>query len=121
MTNAEVGIQSREDAVRQAFEQAQAQHASELAKVVADARSEFENQRAQLMQVQNQATEQLRTVVEAVQLELAQFQSRIDTQSGGSGGRGNPKFGKSFLPLQELKPPKLQKEEQRREWSEHFA
>ena len=103
----ETTIRDREEAIRIAFDGTAAQRASELATVVSDAISEFEKQR-QLLQ----------EVTAAVQVELHKLQQQVDQSSTKEGGsRG----GKSFLPVKELKPPKLCKEEQWRDWSEHFA
>ena len=100
-------FRDREEAIRAAFDSTAAQRAAELASVVSDARSEFEKQR-QLLQ----------EITSAVQVEFHKLQQQVDqgqTKEGGNRG------GNSFLPVKELKPPKLCKEEQWRDWSEHFA
>ena len=103
----ETTIRDREEAIRTAFDTTAAQRAAELASVVSDARSEFDKQRQLLQDITN-----------AVQVEFHKLQQQVDQSSTREGGsRG----GKSFLPVKELKPPKLCKEEQWRDWSEHFA
>ena len=97
----------REEAIRIAFDTTVAQRAAELAAVVADARSEFDKQRRQLQDISN-----------AVQLEFNKLQQQIEQGNPRDGGNKN---GKGFLPIKELKPPKLGKEEQWRDWSEHFS
>ena len=89
------------------FAQLSAQRAAEMAALVADARTEFDNQR-----------QQLQSITGAVQVEFTKLQQQID--QGGTKESGT-KLGKGFLPIKELKPHKLSKEEQWRSWSEHFS
>ena len=103
----EATIRDREEAIRNRFEQMAAQRAAEMAAVVAEAKSELDNQRLQLQTISN-----------AVQVEFTKLQQQID-QTGSSKDAG--KSERSFLPLKELKPSKLGKEEQWRDWSENFA
>ena len=107
ITTIESTIRDREEAIRSMFDQMAAQRAAEMAALVADARTEFDNQR-----------QQLQTISSAVQSEFMKLQQQID--QGGQRDAGG-KSGKGFLPLKELKPPKLGKEEQWRDWSEHFS
>ena len=72
--------------------------------MIANAKSEFDTQRSNL--------QKLGTVLEQ---ELRQVQQQV------SGKPADPKYGKGFLPLKELRPPKLAKDEQWREWSDHFS
>ena len=101
----EGALRQREEEIKQILEVTAAQRATELAEVVANAKSEFDNQRAQL--------QNMGRIIEA---ELREVQQQV-------GGRqsGDPKQGKGFLPLKELRPPKLAKDEQWREWSDHFS
>ena len=62
----------------------------------------------------------------AVQAELVKLQQQIDDGAarvpGASGGAGGEhKFNKGFIPVKELKPVKLAKEEQWRDWAELFT
>ena len=90
-----------------AFEAMAAQKAAEMSTLVADIRAEFESQR-----------KQLQTTTGAVQVEFNRLQQQID--QGGTRDAG-PKTVKGFLPVKELKPEKLNKEEEWRNWSEHFS
>ena len=103
----ETTIRDREEAIKIAFDVTAAQRASELAAVVAQAKSEFDTQR-----------QQLQTITGAVQTEFTKLQEQIEQGAAREPGH---KFGKGFLPVKELKPPKLAKEEQWRDWAEHFA
>ena len=107
MATIESTIRDREEAIRIEFDRTAAQRAAQLASVIGDAKAEFDKQR-QLLQ----------GITDAVQLEFNKLQQQIE--QGGSKDNGN-KNGKSFLPVKELKPPKLCKEEQWRDWSEHFS
>ena len=89
------------------FEQMSAPRAAEMAALVADARTEFDNQR-----------QQLQSITGAVQVEFTKLQQQI--VQGGTREAGT-QLGKGFLPIKELKPHKLSKEEQWRSWSEHFS
>ena len=100
-------IRDREEAIRSMFEQVSAQRAAEMAALVADARTEFDKQR-----------QQFESISGAVQVEFTKLQQQIDQVGTKDSG---PKLGRGFLPLKELKPPKLSKEEQWRDLSEHFS
>ena len=54
----------------------------------------------------------------AVEAEFEKVKQKLDQNDGNQGREGKPK---GFLPLKELKPPKLAKEEQWRGWAEHFS
>ena len=101
MGNIESTIRGSQEAIRIEFDKAAAQRAQQFAKIIADATAEFNIQR-QLQQ----------DIVDAVKLELNKLQQQIE--QGGSKESGS-KYGKSFLPVKELKPPKLCKEEQWRD------
>ena len=107
MTAIETTIRTREQDIKSMFEAMAAQRAAEMAALVADARAEFESQR-----------QQLQTITGAVQVEFSRLQQQIDQGSTRDAG---PKLGKGFLPIKELKPNKLSKEEEWRNWSEHFS
>ena len=81
-----------------------AQRAAELAEVVASARSEFDRQREQL-----QATQRV------IESEFRELQQQV-----GEKGTGDKKY-RGFLPLKELRPPKLANDTQWREWSDQFS
>ena len=104
-------IRDREEAIRRAFDSTTALRAAELAKVVADAKSEFDTQRTT-------QRDSLNGIATAVQAELHSLQQRVEQVEQGApraeGGKGG---GKRFLPIKELKPPKLSKEDQWRDWS----
>ena len=85
-------IRDREEAIRNTFEQMAAQRAAEMAALVADARTEFDNQR-----------QQLQSISSAFQLEFIKSQQQIDQRSSS---KDAGKFEKSFLPRKELKPSK---------------
>ena len=110
MLSIETTIRDREAAIKVAFDDMTAKRAVELTKVVSDAKSEFDKQR-QLLQ----------DVTAAVQAEFANLQqehAKLQQQVNEGGSRdGGSRGGKSFLPVKELKPPKLAKEEQWRDWS----
>ena len=106
MMQMESMIRDREEAIRVALDRTAANRAAELAKVVSDATSEFATQR-----------QTLQGLTAAVQVEFNKLQQQIDQSGEGSRGDGGNRGGKSFLPVKELKPPKLCKEEQWREWS----
>ena len=97
-------LRRREEQIQAAFDATAAQRAAELAEVVANAKSEFDNQRSNLQQMGKLIEEELRQVQQQVGEKQA-----------------DPKYGKGFLPLKELRPPKLAKDEQWREWSDHFS
>ena len=103
----EATIRYREAAIQTAFDVTAAQRASEFAAVVAQAKSEFDTQR-----------QQLQTITGAVQTEFTKLQEQIEQGAAREPGH---KFGKGFLPVKGLKPPKLVKEEQWRDWAEHFS
>ena len=107
MATIESTIRGSQEAIRVEFDRSAAARAVQLATVIADAKAEFDKQR--LLQ---------QGIVDAVQLELDKLQKQIEL--GSSKDSGN-KFGKSFIPVKELKPPKLCKEEQWRDWAEHFS
>ena len=98
MTAIETTIRTREQDIKKMVEAMAAQKAAEMAALVADVRAEFESQR-----------QQLQTITGAVQVEFSRLQQQID--QGGTRDAG-PKFGKGFLPVKELKPNKLAKEEE---------
>ena len=100
-------IRQREEAIKSAFDATAAQNATDLAAVVAQAKSEFDAQRAQLQ-----------TIAGAVQAEFSKLQQQIDESATREPGQ---QFSRGFLPVKELKPPRLAKEEQWREWSDHFS
>ena len=100
-------VRQREEAIKSAFDATAAQNATDLAAVVAQAKSEFDAQRVQLQ-----------TIAGAVQAEFSKLQQQIDESAAREPGQ---KFSRGFLPVKELKPPKLATEEQWREWSEHFS
>ena len=97
-------LRRREEEIQAAFDATAAQRAAELAEVIANAKSEFDTQRSNL--------QKLGTVLEQ---ELRQVQQQVGDK------QADPKYGKGFLPLKELRPPKLAKDEQWREWSDHFS
>ena len=105
MSNFETMLRQREEQIRAALDQTAAQRSSELAAVVADATSEFNTQRTTLQ-----------SMASAIEAEFQKVRQELEQT-----GRGDGKQGKGFLPLKELKPPKLAKEEQWREWAEHFS
>ena len=111
MVAMETTIRDREEAIRRAFDSTTALRAQELAKVVADAKAEFDTQRTT-------QRDSLNGIATAVQAELHSLQQRVDQVEQGApraeGGKGG---GKSFLPLKELKPKLLSKEDQWRDWS----
>ena len=107
ITAIEATIRDREEAIRNMFDQMAAQRAAEMAALVADARTEFDNQR-----------QQLQSITGAVQVEFTKLQQQID--QGGTREAGT-KLGKGFLPIRGLTPHKLSKEEEWRSWSEHFS
>ena len=111
----EIRIRESEEAIKAAFDGTAARTAGELAKVISDAKAEFDAQRQQLQGV----TAAVQVELSAVQGEFAKLQQQVNESStregGGKGG------GKSFVPLKDLKPAKLGKEEQWRDWSELFA
>ena len=107
MGTIESTIRGSQEAIRIEFDRSAAQRAAQFASLIADATAEFDKQR-----------KQQQDIVDAVQLELNKLQQQIE--QGSSKDNGN-KNGKSFLPVKELKPPKLCKEEQWRDWSEHFS
>ena len=134
MLSIEVMIRDREEAIKAAFDGMTATRAGELAKVVADAKSEFDTQRqllqgvttavqaefAKLQQEHVQLQQQVNAAAAAAPATAAAAAAAAASAAGGhkdGGSRG----GKSFLPVKELKPPLLAKEEQWRAWSEHFA
>ena len=100
----ESALRQREEAIKHILEATAAQRATELAEVVASAKTEFDTQRANL--------QAMGRVIEA---ELREVQQQVSGKMGS-----DPKY-KGFLPLKELRPPKLVKDEQWREWSDHFA
>ena len=118
-------IRQREEAIKSAFDATAAQHATDLAAVVAQAKSEFDTQRAKQEAFAAEAQVErakLESIASAVQAEFSKLQQQIDDSAAkGSGHDSGPKFNRGFIPIKELKPPKLVKEEQWREWSEHFA
>ena len=101
----ETTIRDREEAIRRAFDSTTAMRAAELAKVVADAKSEFDTQRTT-------QRDSLNGIATAVQAELHSLQQRVEQVEQGApraeGGKGEERF----LPIKELKPPKFCKEEQ---------
>ena len=107
MGTIESTIRGSQEAIRVEFDRTAAQNAQQHASVIGDAKAEFDKQRLLLQ-----------GVTEAMQLELNKLQQQIE--DGGSKGGGNSN-SKSFLPVKELKPPKLGKEEQWRDWSDHFS
>ena len=118
-------IRQREEAIKSAFDATAAQHATDLSAVVAQAKSEFDTQRAKQEAFASEAQVErakLESIASAVQVEFNKLQQQIDDSSArGSGHEPGAKFTRGFLPIKELKPPKLAKEEQWREWSEHFS
>ena len=100
-------IRGSQEAIRVEFDRSAASRAQQIAKVISDAKAEFDNQR-QLQQ----------GIVDAVRLELDKLQAQIEQGSSKDSGQ---KFGKSFIPVKDMKPPKLCKEEQWRDWAELFA
>ena len=99
-------LRQREEEIKRAFDVTAAQRAAELAEVVANAKSEFDNQRSNLQKMG-----------QLIESELREVQQQVSSRPGG----GDGKYGKGFLPLKELRPPKLAKDEQWREWSDHFS
>ena len=99
-------LRQREEEIKRAFDVTAAQRAAELAEVVANAKSEFDNQRTNLQKMG-----------QIIESELREVQQQVSSRPGG----GDGKYGKGFLPLKELRPPKLAKDEQWREWSDHFS
>ena len=97
-------LRRREEEIQAAFDVTAAQRAAELAEVIANAKSEFDTQRSNLQKMGAVLEEELR---------------QVQQQVGGK--QADPKYGKGFLPLKELRPPKLAKDEQWREWSDHFS
>ena len=71
---------------------------------MASARSEFEKQR-----------EELRNTQRIIENELREVHQQV-----GDKGFGDKKY-RGFLPLKELRPPKLANDTQWREWSGHFS
>ena len=110
MMQMESMIRDREEAVRLALDRTAADRARDLAKVVSDATSEFTTQR-----------QTLQGLTAAVQVEFNKLQQQIGQGGGESREDGGNRGGKSFIPVKELKPAKLCKEEQWRDWSENFA
>ena len=58
-------------------------------------------------------------MVAVVEQEFQKVQQQLEQTAAR--GEGTGKHGKGFLSLKDMKPPKLGKEEQWREWSEHFS
>ena len=125
-------IRQREEAIKSAFDATAAQHATDMATLVASAKSEFDVQRLQLQQQQQQLVQQLaqqqqqqtqlQTIAAAVQVEFGKLQQQIDEgASREHGGDTGPKFNKGFIPVKDLKPTRVAKEEQWRDWAESFA
>ena len=98
-------LAQREEEIKRAFDVTAAQRAAELAEVVANAKTELDTQRTNL---QNMS--------QIIESELRELQQQMGSKQGG-----DPKYGKGFLPRKELRPPKLAKDEQWREWSDHFS
>ena len=92
--------------IARAFDTSAAQRSAEMAQLIADATAEFATQRATLQ-----------NIAQVVEEEFQRLKQQIEQSAYG----GESKTGKGFLPVKELKPPKLGKEDQWRDWSEHFA
>ena len=97
----------REEAIRNMIEQLPTQRAAYIAALVTDTRTKFDKQ-----------GQQFESISSVVQVEFTKLQQQIDQVGTKDSGQ---KFGRGFLPVKEVKPPKLSKEEQWRDWSENFA
>ena len=107
MGTIEATIRGSQEAIRIEFDRAAAQRAAQFASLIADATAEFNVQR-----------QQQQGIVDAVKLELDKLQQQIEQGGSKEGGKS---FGKSFIPVKELKPKTLVKEEQWRDWSDNFS
>ena len=118
-------LRQREEEIQSAFEATTAKHATDLATVISQAKSEFDTQRAKQEALSAEAQVErvkMESVASAVQAEFSKLQQQVDDSAAKSSGHDSgPKFNRGFIPVKQLQPAKLVKEEQWREWSEHFA